>query len=203
MSAPDKLESKSISERKARILDGARRCFVRLGFHAATMQDVATEAEMSPGNLYRYFASKEALVSGMVGANREMVRSQMAVLCQADDFPGALELFLMALIDGHEGMDVSLSLEICGELKRNPVLAKVWRDCDRETFEMVLQSVGRLQENGAVSRDVQPESVLNIVLTLVHGLCVRRVTEETFDVKEEVHRVMTVIRAILNGTIAF
>ena len=29
-----------------------------------TIQDVAREAGMSPGNLYRYFASKDAIVAG-------------------------------------------------------------------------------------------------------------------------------------------
>ena len=40
------------------------------GFHRTTMQDVAREAGMSAGNLYRYFASKEALVSGMIERDR-------------------------------------------------------------------------------------------------------------------------------------
>jgi TetR/AcrR family transcriptional repressor of uid operon len=42
-----------LSERHIRILDAAERVFARAGFHAATMQDVAAEAGMSPGNLYR------------------------------------------------------------------------------------------------------------------------------------------------------
>ena len=199
MISPEQLESKGVSERKARILEGAWRCFVRSGFHAATMQDVATEAEMSPGNLYRYFASKEALVIGLVEVDRAMMREQMMALCQGtDDFPAALEFFLTTLVD-----DSSLALEICAEARRNPVLAEVWRDFDREIDEMVLQTIRRLQENGTVSKDVQPVHVLRVVSTLVHGLCVRQATEATFDIKEDVRRVVTVIRSILDGTIVF
>ncbi|OYX58321.1 MAG: hypothetical protein B7Y93_01850 [Micrococcales bacterium 32-70-13] len=47
------------SERQTRILDAAERVFARAGFHAATMQDVAAEAGMSPGNLYRYHLVQE------------------------------------------------------------------------------------------------------------------------------------------------
>src|SRR4051812_17630808 len=49
------------SDRRAEILAAAQRCFVRSGFHGASMQDICAEAGMSPGNLYRYFPSKEAL----------------------------------------------------------------------------------------------------------------------------------------------
>src|SRR5262245_17106399 len=51
------------SDRRAEILAAAQRCFVRSGFHGASMQDICAEAGMSPGNLYRYFPSKEALIA--------------------------------------------------------------------------------------------------------------------------------------------
>ena len=49
------------SDRRAEILAAAQRCFVRSGFHGASMQEICAEAGMSPGNLYRYFPSKEAI----------------------------------------------------------------------------------------------------------------------------------------------
>ena len=58
------------AERRERIIEAAERAFVRNGFHAATMQHVADEAGMSPGNLYRYFPSKEAIVEGLCEVDR-------------------------------------------------------------------------------------------------------------------------------------
>ena len=57
-------------DRRTHILDAAERSFVRAGFHRTTMQDVAAEAGMSPGNLYRYFPSKDALVAGLCERDR-------------------------------------------------------------------------------------------------------------------------------------
>src|SRR5687768_18430992 len=58
------------TERRTQILDAAARSFSRAGFHRTTMQDVAAEAGMSPGNLYRYFPSKDALVAGLCERDR-------------------------------------------------------------------------------------------------------------------------------------
>src|SRR5712671_8103842 len=66
------------SDRRAEILAAAQRCFVRSGFHGASMQDICAEAAMSPGNLYRYFPSKEALIAGIAERDRAEVGQQFA-----------------------------------------------------------------------------------------------------------------------------
>ena len=57
-------------DRRPQILDAAEACFTRSGFHRTTMQDVAGEAGMVPGNLYRYFASKDALILALIERDR-------------------------------------------------------------------------------------------------------------------------------------
>src|SRR5258705_13758773 len=74
------------SDRRAEILQAAQRCFVRSGFHQTSMQEICAEAGMSPGNLYRYFASKEALITGIVEANRAEAAASFIAVQQAPDF---------------------------------------------------------------------------------------------------------------------
>lgn len=62
-----------IRERKARekerrrqqIIVAAKRIFSKKGFNKATMEDIATEAELSPGTLYLYFKNKEELYASL------------------------------------------------------------------------------------------------------------------------------------------
>src|SRR5215210_8966665 len=82
----DRPDSDAFTERHARILDAAERCFVRAGFHRTTMQDVAAEAGMSPGNLYRYFPSKDAIVVGLTERDRSNVAKDFAVFDNGGDF---------------------------------------------------------------------------------------------------------------------
>lgn len=48
--------------RRQQVLEAARRCFARDGFHATTMADVVRESALSAGAVYRYFPSKASLV---------------------------------------------------------------------------------------------------------------------------------------------
>lgn len=52
-------------DRREEILAAAKRCFSRSGFHGTSMQEICAEARMSPGSLYRYFPSKEAIIAGI------------------------------------------------------------------------------------------------------------------------------------------
>lgn len=83
---------------RARILDAARTVFASRGL-AATMADVATEAGVSQGLAYRYFASKEELVRELVA---EAMRAAPAADQELDDLgtPGQrLDAFVTRLIE--------------------------------------------------------------------------------------------------------
>ena len=45
------------------------------------MQVVAAEAGMSPGNLYRYFSSKDAIIEGMTERDRSLIAEDFGKLC--------------------------------------------------------------------------------------------------------------------------
>ncbi len=47
--------------RRQQILSAAKSLFANHGFHHTTMEEIANEAELSPGTLYLYFKSKDEL----------------------------------------------------------------------------------------------------------------------------------------------
>ena len=47
--------------RRKEIIKAARKVFSNKGFNAATMEEIALQAELSPGTLYLYFKNKEEL----------------------------------------------------------------------------------------------------------------------------------------------
>jgi len=51
--------------RRQQIVVAAKRVFATKGFGRATMEDIANEAELSPGTLYLYFKSKDDLCASL------------------------------------------------------------------------------------------------------------------------------------------
>src|SRR5580698_1667629 len=59
--------------RRDQILNAARRCFLRDGFHGTSMQDLFAEAGLSSGAVYRYFASKDDLIIAIAAESMQDV----------------------------------------------------------------------------------------------------------------------------------
>ena len=51
--------------RRKQILDAAKRLFYEKGFSAATIEDIAQEAELSPAAIYLYFKNKDDLYASL------------------------------------------------------------------------------------------------------------------------------------------
>ena len=58
-------KKKEKERRRQQILVAAKRVFSIKGFSKATMEDIAREAELSPGTLYIYFKNKEDLYASL------------------------------------------------------------------------------------------------------------------------------------------
>lgn len=80
-----------LEERRGEILAAAQRVFIRKGYDAATMQDIATEADVAAGSIYRYFDGKADLIAAV---------SEWCCAQDRDQFvrPGDVSSPLLALI---------------------------------------------------------------------------------------------------------
>jgi TetR/AcrR family transcriptional repressor of uid operon len=189
-------------DRRTHILDAAERSFVRAGFHRATMQDVAAEAGMSPGNLYRYFASKDALVAGLCERDRNGLSRQFAEVRESGaDFLAAFrELGRRHFSDEMCGK-AQLCLEIWAEATRNPAVAALQTDFDNGLNEQFISAFEIAKQAGAIDPSVDSRFVASIVSKLGDGLFVRRATATDFDPEREIAEVFAVIGALLSGAV--
>jgi TetR/AcrR family transcriptional regulator, repressor for uid operon len=195
-------DSDSHSGRQGRILDAAERCFVRAGFHRTTMQDVAAEAGMSPGNLYRYFPSKDAIASGIAERDRARLAQDFSVLAEADDFRATFMGLVRKHFEEEPREKAVLCLEIWAEATRNPHFAAITAAFDADVVERLTAVFERVKANGDVANGVDTRSAALLLSIMADGLFVRRAVAPSFDAKREVGYLLDVTRAVLDGSLA-
>lgn len=115
-------------ERERRILEAALKVFSETGFSGTTMDAVAIEAGLSKPTLYQYFASKEALFSGMLLGERD----QMLEFFQHPSGKGIvadLHGFAWDYADTVMRPDLlSLARLIIGEVQRFPEIGRAYQE---------------------------------------------------------------------------
>ena len=170
------------SERQIRILDAAESVFARAGFHAATMQDVAAEAGMSPGNLYRYFASKDAIIAGMAERDRTLIAADFAEL---DPGKGNVLDQLEALGRKHlieEPREKAvICIQIWAEASRNPAMAKMCAAIDSTVISGLALAIAGAKASGELPENLDDARFLQAIFMMADGFFCRRATDPGFD----------------------
>jgi AcrR family transcriptional regulator len=166
------------SSRHDLILDAAEACFIRSGLHRTTMQDIAKQAAMSAGNIYRYFDSKEAIVLGM--AVREQERGSAAVLASAaeseDKRAILMDVYARHFIRIPRSAAV-IRVDLWGEVTRNPEMAALLRpvhEGGRAWFTAMFAAL-------ATSPSCDPDALYCAVDVLLSGAIVQRATLADYD----------------------
>ena len=196
---PADRNSDGTPDRHARILDAAEHCFVRSGFHRTTMQDVAAEAGMSPGNLYRYFPSKDAIVAGLAERDRARVTADFAEIVEAGDFVEGFRALGRKHFEDEPRERAVLCLEIWAEATRNPAFSALVGEFDRDVHGRMVTLFGQAQEQGVIAPAVDLDALATLISTMADGLFVRRAVVAGFDAAREFALVMAVMEAAFAG----
>jgi AcrR family transcriptional regulator len=163
--------------RRDHILSAARRCFLRNGFHATSMQDLFAEAGMSSGAVYRYFASKDDMI---IAIAEENLRGVVAMILDvAGRQPAGSVGVVMAEVmrslqakDAHEGTG-GLALLTWSEALRNPELAGRFADLVAQIRTELAQVVRKYQNSGNLLQHVPAESLAAMFLSMLAGYVVQ------------------------------
>jgi len=185
------------ADRRTEILEAARRCFVRSGFHQASMHDICREAGMSPGNLYRYFPSKEAIIAGISERDRAEVAETFTAVRDAPDFFAALAGLARIHLVERSADDVGLCTEIMAESRRNPEVARIYCDLERDIKADMAAMLRHAAGRGEVRGDLDFDAVAAILMALADGVSWRRAVDPGFDTVKTIPLVLQMVASLL------
>ncbi len=185
------------SDRRTEILDAAERCFARSGFHRASMQDICAEAGMSPGNLYRYFPSKEALIAGICERSRADAAESFNRVNDAPDFFEALAgLAKYHLVDRTDD-EVSICAEIMAESRRHPDIARLYQTIENDIRDRMAAMLKHAAERGEIRADIDAEAIAGLLLAIGDGMSWRRSVDVKFNAEDSLPLVLKMVRGLL------
>jgi AcrR family transcriptional regulator len=171
-------------DQRRRILDAAIVCFARGGFHATGMQAVCAEAGMSPGALYRYFRSKEAIIEAIVERDRAEIPAMLGPLLEADDVLGALvEAGRQFLVGNLRTDGTPIFPELFAEAIRNPSVRAIMDRCDDEVRDILVRVVARGVKLGQIDPALAPEQAVRLLMALADGMLMRILLDPNAEVE--------------------
>jgi TetR/AcrR family transcriptional repressor of uid operon len=187
------------SDRRDEILAAAQRCFVRNGFHQTSMQEICAEAGMSPGNLYRYFPSKESLIAGIAERDRAEVAQEFASVDLSHGLFAVLEGMARHHFTQRSDEQVKLCTEIMAEARRHPEIARISSSFDADVKRWLVDLFKAGAKRGDIPSDIDFEGVAAMLIIMADGVWWRRALDPQFNPETTLALFMEIVRFLLRG----
>jgi AcrR family transcriptional regulator len=157
-----KVTQKYLDTQRERIVNAARRCFLRDGFHATSMQTVLADAGVSAGTFYRYFASKDDVILAIAEENLRDVVPLTDAMSAGAAIAEVLEI-------ARTGQDTGIALLVWAEALRNPALARRFSELLARMRDELTELVREHQNNGDLPAGRSAEALAATLISIVPG----------------------------------
>lgn len=185
-----------LEARRSAILEAARRAFSRKGTQTTTMIEIAGEAGLTPGAIYRYFPNKERLIAACFDANAEDVIGNWQAGAPGSDPVAAAIEFTRNAVEGLDGVssrpDTILHLEYVVELARNndvAGLAALQAENDRIIGDVEAR-LRAAQEAGGLPAAIDTVAFARALFAFYWGLRIGRVIDRGSDARAQLEQVL-------------
>lgn len=187
-------------ERRAHILDAARTCFSRGGFHRTSMQEICAEAKMSPGSLYRYFASKDAIIEAIAQEEQCAARRILEVMLEPGSLHDRLLRCGLTYIETmRDRRAVQMMLEVYVESMRNSTVGTFFAKCEVENRKLMHDVFVRAKASGEIAADADIDTIMMTLMAFADGVILRMGLNPDYDVERAETILSRVVTAVLEN----
>lgn len=157
-------------QKRLEILQAAWRCFLRNGLGASTAE-ICAEAVISPGHLYHYFESKDAIVAALATAKLDEAAERIKRSITAG--VPALDTILSEvrqLTGSRRRAEFALLFEMLAKSARTPAMARLLQDSSRQVRKLFATVLQHGQARGEIDPTVEPELAASVLIGVVDAL---------------------------------
>jgi AcrR family transcriptional regulator len=194
-----KVSAQHVSARRQQILDAARRCFAREGFHRTSMQHILGAAQLSAGAVYLYFQSKDEIIEALAeqrhARERELLRARREELPAVEALARIAEQLFGALARPEEREERRLGIQVWAEALRNRRIHALVRRGVDEPRKLLVALLERARERGELAEGVDLDAAARVMIALFHGF----VLQQAWDPKLRSEPYREVVEVLLNA----
>ena len=163
-------------DRREAILVAAAQVISRSGVRGLRVEEVASEAGVSPPLLYYHFASRQGLIrAALERASDKAPSAALRDETSARSGYEAVEAAMLAELD--DDRTVRDNAIVWGEVSASAVFEPELREDVKRVTETwsstVAEAIARGVEDGSIRAGIDPEQAAEVLITLVDGLCNR------------------------------
>jgi AcrR family transcriptional regulator len=170
-----KLKPEELESRHREIVDAARRCFLRNGFHQTTTDDICHEASITPGGLYHYFRSKEDVIAAVIEASaREAVERLSELADDAANTRSSIRALAGTFSDTMKDSETDgftrLDVDVWAESLRNDKLAEITKHAWAVRRDWLKELIANAIDEGVYAPEVDPTGLANLIMSIWIGM---------------------------------
>lgn len=182
-----------MQEPKDRIIEHAENRFLGSGFNKVTLDELSNELGISKKTMYKFFPSKEDLVTTMLRMVMRRVERNVTMICQSNK-PVTRRLAELMLFIGTLAGRISRAFQM--DIQR--FAPSLWKELDNFRQEMILTRVAALiceaKEQKKFRDDVNDEVVVMMFTNAVQSIVNPEVlSKHSFSPKEAMYTIFHVI----------
>jgi AcrR family transcriptional regulator len=178
--------------RRQQIIVAAKRVFSEKGYNRSTIEDIAQEAELSPGTLYLYFKNKEELFTSLSLRILQylLIRLKEVAVDTADDATAKLDQLKKVLFDVY-AFDPDALINLF-HLQSSETLKNLSKPLLEELNNLTRRSLNALAgifengiKNGVFQQRHSPIVLADILWSLFSGVILWEASKKAIDEKKD------------------
>jgi len=154
-------------KKRQEILAVAHECFLRHGLQGASIAMICKEAGMSPGHLYHYFPSKDAIIEQMADDYLSLLHAHFSGHAEGESTATILLSELWSMKGWDEVAHCRILFELLAEAGRNERIRAILRENTDGVRALLMETLKAGQSRGEVDPDLDPKHTSAVLVAIL------------------------------------
>ncbi|MBI2249874.1 MAG: TetR/AcrR family transcriptional regulator [Brevundimonas diminuta] len=183
--------------KRQEILAAAHSCFLRHGLQGASISMICKEAAMSPGHLYHYFPSKDAIIEQMADDYLAQLHAHFSGHAEGSQTSTVLLSELWSMKGWDDLSHCRILFELLAEAGRNEKIHAILQENTNGVRQLLAATLVASQRRGEVDPGLDPQQASAVLVAVLDAAPMLPVLVPDIDFEESRALITTMVDRFL------